>query len=136
MTFYFTSKPTQYFTTLIYKCKLVGLAFVFLVALWLSFLYFQDFYFRRWQISCGLVRLVQTNGGNGTLFMASLSVLRPVHNTTLNNALRCVVFTSTLVETQHDARIDSDPILGFPCTACLRPVVKNPRIFLVINLCV
>ena len=58
-----------------------------------------------------------------------LQGLRPVHNTTLNNGLRCIVFTSTLVETQHDTRIDSDPILGFPCTACLRLVVKNPRIF-------
>ena len=56
--------------------------------------------------------------------------LRPVHNTTLNNALRCVIFVSTLVETQHDARIDSDPILAFPCVAFLRQVVKKPLTFL------
>ena len=61
--------------------------------------------------------------------------LRPVHNMTLNNALRCVVFASTLVEMQHDARIDSDPILVFPCIAFLCLVVKKPT-FLVINLCV
>ena len=41
-----------------------------------------------------------------------------------------------LVETQHDARIDSDPILAFPCIAFLRLVVKKPPTFLVINLCV
>ena len=47
-----------------------------------------------------------------------------------------IVFTSTLVETQHDARIDSDPILAFPCVAFLHLVIKNPRLFLVINLCI
>ena len=52
--------------------------------------------------------------------------LRPVHNTTLNNALRCVVFALTLVETQHDARKDSDPILASPCAAFLRLVVEKP----------
>ena len=62
--------------------------------------------------------------------------LRPVHNTTLHNALRCVVFASTLVETQHDARIDSDFILASPCVAFLSLVVKDPRLLLVINLCV
>ena len=62
--------------------------------------------------------------------------LRLVHNTTLNNALHCVVFASTLVETQHDARIDLDPILAFPCVAFLCLVVKNPPTFLAINLCV
>ena len=54
---------------------------------------------------------------------------RPVHNTTLNNALRCVVFASTLVETQHDARIDLDPILAFPCVAFLRLVVEKSLTF-------
>ena len=54
----------------------------------------------------------------------------------LNNALRYVVFASTLVETQHDARIDSDPILAFPCVVFLRLVVKKSPAFLVINLCV
>ena len=47
------------------------------------------------------------------------TLLRLVHNTTLNNALHSVVFMSTLVETQHDARIDLDPILAFPCVAFL-----------------
>ena len=50
--------------------------------------------------------------------------------------MRCVVFALTLVETQHDARIDSDPIFAFPCVAFLRLVVKKPPTFLVINLCV
>ena len=62
--------------------------------------------------------------------------LRPVHNTTLNNALRCVVFVLTLVGTQCDARIDLDPILEFPCVVFLRLVAKNPTISSVINLCV
>ena len=65
-----------------------------------------------------------------------LEFFRLVHNTTLNNALGCVVFTSTLVEMQHDARMDSDPILAFSCIAFLRLVVKNPWLFLVINLCI
>ena len=60
---------------------------------------------------------------------------RPVHNTTQNNALRYVVFASTLVEKKHDARIDSNPILAFLCVAFLR-LVKNPDLFLVINLCI
>ena len=55
---------------------------------------------------------------------------------TLINALRYIVFASTLVETQNEARIDSDPIFAFPCVAFLRLVVKNPLTFLVINLCV
>ena len=52
--------------------------------------------------------------------------LRPVHNTILNNVLHCIVFTSTLVETQHNARIDSDSILTFPYVAFLHQVVKKP----------
>ena len=48
---------------------------------------------------------------------------------------RCVVFAATLVETQHDARIDSDPVLAFLCVAFLRLVVKKSPAFLVINLC-
>ena len=55
---------------------------------------------------------------------------------TLNNMLHCVVFALTLVEMQHDARIDLDPILTFPCIAFLRLVVKKPPMFSVINLCV
>lgn len=39
------------------------------------------------------------------------AAFRLVHNMTLINALRYVVFVSTLVEMQHDARIDSDPRL-------------------------
>ena len=46
--------------------------------------------------------------------------LRPVHNNMmLNNALRCVTFASTLVEMQHDARIDSDPILTLHSYVCM-----------------
>ena len=37
----------------------------------------------------------------------------------------CVVFTSMLVETQHNTRIDLDPILVFPCAVFLRLVVKK-----------
>ena len=55
--------------------------------------------------------------------------LRLVHNMTLNNVLHCVVFASMLIETQHDARIDSDPILVFSCVAFLRQVVKKPPTF-------
>ena len=55
---------------------------------------------------------------------------------TLNNALRCVVSASTLVETQHEARIDLDPILAFPYVVFLLLVIKNPTMFSVINLCV
>ena len=54
---------------------------------------------------------------------------------TSTHLLCCVVFALRLVETQHDARIDSDPILAFTCVAFLCLVVKNPQIFLVINLC-
>ena len=46
--------------------------------------------------------------------------------------MRCVVFALTLVETQHDARIDSDPIFAFPYVAFLRQVIKKPPTFLVI----
>ena len=60
--------------------------------------------------------------------------LRPVHNMTLNNALRCVIFMSTLVEMQHDARIDSDPILAFLYVAFLCLVIKKSPTFEIINL--
>jgi hypothetical protein len=51
--------------------------------------------------------------------------LRPVQNTTLHNALRCIDFASILVETQRNASIDSDPILVFLCIAFLHQIVKN-----------
>ena len=54
---------------------------------------------------------------------------------TQNNALRCVASASTLVDTQHDASIESDPILVFSCMEFLRLVEKRLTI-LVINLCV
>ena len=41
-----------------------------------------------------------------------------------------------MIKGLNDARIDSDSILAFPCVVFLRLVVKNPRLFLVINLCV
>ena len=59
-----------------------------------------------------------------------------VHNTTLNYALHCVAFASTLVETQHDTRIDLDRILALPCIAFLRLVINKSPTSLVINLCV
>ena len=34
-------------------------------------------------------------------------------------ALHCVAFTSMLIETHHNSRIDSDPILAFVCVAFL-----------------
>ena len=58
-----------------------------------------------------------------------------VHNTTLNNVLCCVVFVSTLIEMQHDTRIDLDPILMFLCVTLLGLDVKKSPPFLVINLC-
>ena len=50
--------------------------------------------------------------------------------------MHCVVFASTLVEMQHDARIDSDPILAFSCITFLHLVIKKSPTFLVINLCI
>ena len=52
----------------------------------------------------------------------------------LNNALHYVVFVLTLVEMQHDPRIDLDPILAFPCIVFLRVVVKKSPTLIVINL--
>ena len=51
----------------------------------------------------------------------------PVHNNImmLHNVLHCVATASTLVETQCNARIDSDPILVFLYVAFLRQIVKN-----------
>ena len=71
---------------------------------------------------------------SGLLIMcACVRVLRLVHNTMLNNTLHCVAFTSTFVEMQYDTRIDSDPIIAFPCAVFLRLVIKKSPI---INLCV
>ena len=42
---------------------------------------------------------------------------------------------STLIEMQHDTRIDLDPILMFPCVALLGLGVKKPLPFLMIYLC-
>ena len=44
------------------------------------------------------------------------------------NALLCIVFVSMLVDTQHDARIDLDPILAFPCIAFLHVLVMSREI--------
>ena len=43
----------------------------------------------------------------------------------LYDELRCVAFASTLLQTQHDARIDSDPILAFLCVGSLRLIAKK-----------
>ena len=56
-------------------------------------------------------------------------LLRPVHNTTLNNTLHCIVFVLTLVEMQHDAGIESDSILVFPCVAFLHLVIEKRLTF-------
>ena len=73
----------------------------------------------------GSVTPQPTTGGPSKV----LNQLKPVQTTMLNNVLRCVVFASTLIEMQHDARIDSDPILGFPCIAFLCLVAKKPLTF-------
>ena len=52
--------------------------------------------------------------------------LRPVHNTTLHNVLRSIAFGLTLVGTQRNARIDSDPILALH--SCTRSS-KTTKIF-------
>ena len=39
-------------------------------------------------------------------------------------ALCCIAFVMTLVGMQHNARIDSDPILAYLCVAFLRQIVK------------
>ena len=54
----------------------------------------------------------------------------------LNNALRCVAFASTLVETHYDARIDSDPILAFLCIAFLCLIIEKSLEKIVRNVCV
>ena len=52
--------------------------------------------------------------------------LRSVHNImTLHHMLRCVAFTLTLVATQHNARIDLDPILAFLCVVSLHLIALN-----------
>ena len=51
--------------------------------------------------------------------------LRSVHNMTLHHMLRCVAFALTLVTTQRNARIDSDPILAVLCVASLLLIAKK-----------
>ena len=60
----------------------------------------------------------------------------PVHSAMLNNALRCVAFTSALVEMQRDARIDSDPVLAFLCVGSLRVIAKKSLKVLARKICV
>ena len=43
---------------------------------------------------------------------------------------------STLVETQHDARIDSDPILAFLCVGSLRLIAEKSLKVLARKICV
>ena len=66
----------------------------------------------------------------------SNTLLRLVHNTALNNALRCITFALTFVETHHDARIASDPILAFLCVAFLHLIVENSLEKIVRKFCV
>ena len=63
----------------------------------------------------------------------TIGLLRPVHNTTLYNALHCVAFALTLVGTQHNARIDLNPILAFLCIAFLCQIVKKSLKYLIIQ---
>ena len=44
---------------------------------------------------------------------------------TLLHMLSCVTFALTLIATQCNARIDSDPILVFLCVASLRLIAKK-----------
>ena len=54
----------------------------------------------------------------------------------LNNALCCIAFASTLVETQRNARIDSDPILAFLCVGSLCVIAKKSLKLLASKNCV
>ena len=63
-------------------------------------------------------------------------LLRSVHNMMLYHTLRCVAFVLTLVATQRNARIDSDPILVFLCVVSLRLITKKSRKGLIRNICV
>ena len=64
----------------------------------------------------------------GRVMTCRVSPSRCLTITTLNNALRSIVFASTLVERQHDAWIDPDPILVFLCVGFLHLIVDNPRL--------
>ena len=55
---------------------------------------------------------------------------------TLYHMLRCVAFVLTLVATQHNARIDLDPILAFLCFASLRLITKKSLKYLIRSICV
>ena len=57
-------------------------------------------------------------------------------NMTLHHMLRCVAITLTLVATQRNARINSDPILAFLCFASLRLIAKKALKVLIRNICV
>ena len=50
--------------------------------------------------------------------------------------LRRVAFALTLVATQRNARIDSDPILAFLCIASLHLITKKSLKILIRNICV
>ena len=67
--------------------------------------------------------------GAVTAIQAIYYILRPVHNTMLNNVLCCIAFVSMFEETKHDTMIDSYPISTFPRTAFLRLVVKKSLTF-------
>ena len=54
----------------------------------------------------------------------------------LHHMLRCVTFTLTLVATQCNARIDSDPILVFLCVASLYLIAKKIAKIVIRNICV
>ena len=60
--------------------------------------------------------------------ITSNACLRSVHNMMLHHMLCCVAFVLTLVTKQHNARIDSDPILAFLCVASLRLITKKSQL--------
>ena len=62
-----------------------------------------------------------------------MRLLTRVYGMMLYNVLRCVDFALTLVGTQHNPRIDSDPMLVIVCVAFLRQIVKILLKYLIIN---
>ena len=59
--------------------------------------------------------------------------VRPVHNMTQNNVLRWAAFTSTFVEMQYDARIDSGPIRALPCVYAFRKLTQHKALCHFVN---
>ena len=71
---------------------------------------------------CGILNVCSKH----VVFAVSI-VLQRVHNMTLDISLCCVARVLTLVAMQHDARIDSDSILGFPVLRPCRWLQKKKK---------